>query len=145
MPHEAGAWTRQRTRWHKGWMLTALVHTRNPVQTWRALGAKGTIALLLVLAGTPLVHLAQSLALALWATGSAGVLTIAQPAALAVWMLPALVAARRRGLARSVLSPLAVAYWAMQWAAAWRALGQLVSSPFTWEKTPHRAVPATAT
>ena len=69
MPHEVGPWTRQRTRWQKRWMLTALVHTRNPVETWRAFGGAGTTALLLVLAGTPLLHLAQSLAFVLWVSG----------------------------------------------------------------------------
>jgi glycosyltransferase XagB len=145
MPHEVGPWTRQRTRWQKRWMLTALVHTRNPVETWRAFGGAGTTALLLVLAGTPLLHLAQSLAFVLWVSGYTAlgaedlrvktVLAVAQLAALVVWTVPVLVAARRRGVAQSVLSPLAVAYWAMQWAAAWRAIRQLVGSPFTWEKT----------
>jgi hypothetical protein len=32
----------------------------------------------------------------------------------------------------------------MHWAAAWRAVRQLVSSPFMWEKTPHRAMPRLA-
>jgi hypothetical protein len=155
MPHQVAAWRRQRSRWHKGWMLTALVHTRNPIQTWRALGGKGTIALLLVLAGTPLLYLAQSLALALWASGHIGliaadlqvttILALAQPAALALWTVPLLVAARRRGLAQSVLSPLALAYWAMHWAAAWRALHQLIRSPFTWDKTQHHPTPQPAT
>jgi glycosyltransferase XagB len=155
MPHRVGPWTRQRSRWLKGWLLTALVHTRNPIQTWRALGGKGTIALLLVLAGTPLLYLAQSLALALWASGHTGllaqeppaktILALAQLVALSVWTVPLLVAARRRGIGRSVLSPLALAYWAMHWAAAWRALRQLISSPFTWDKTPHRAMPPLAT
>jgi hypothetical protein len=154
MPHQVGAWTRQRTRWQKGWMLTALVHTRNPVETRRAFGGAGTIALLMVLAGTPLLHLAQSLAFVLWVSGCTAlvagdlrvktILAIAQLAALVVWTVLALVAARRRGVAQWVLSPLAVAYWAMQWAAAWRAVRQLVSSPFTWEKTPHRAMPRPA-
>jgi glycosyltransferase XagB len=155
MPHRIAAWTRQRTRWQKGWMLTALVHTRHPIHTIRALGGTGTIALLLVLAGTPLLYLAQSLALVLWAGGYPGLiagdpaiatnLAIAQLAALTAWIPPLLVAAHRRGLARSVLSPLAIAYTAMHWAAAWRALHQLANAPYTWEKTPHRAIPKPAT
>jgi glycosyltransferase XagB len=154
MPHNVRAWTRQRTRWHKGWMLTALVHTRHPIHTWRALGTTGTLALLVVLAGTPLLYLAQSLALALFAGGHTGLLpqdpplsttlAIAQPAALAAWTAPLLVAAHRRGIAQSVPSPLAIPYWAMHWAAAWRALHQLINSPFTWEKTSHRASPQPA-
>jgi glycosyltransferase XagB len=154
MPHQITAWTRQRTRWQKGWMLTALVHTRNPLHTMRTFGGTGTIAMLLVLAGTPLLYLAQPLALALCATGYTGltaddprvktILAIAQLAALAVWTVPLLVAACRRGIARSVLSPLAVAYWAMHWTAAWRALRHLINSPYTWEKTPHHAIPLPA-
>jgi glycosyltransferase XagB len=30
MPHQIASWTRQRTRWLTGFMLTVLVHTRNP-------------------------------------------------------------------------------------------------------------------
>lgn len=39
------AWLRQRGRWQKGWLQTWMVHMRAPVGLWRALGARGFIAL----------------------------------------------------------------------------------------------------
>ena len=72
MPHQVKPWTKQRTRWLKGFMLTALVHTRNPARTWRTFGRAGTITLLAFMAGTPLLYLAQPIALAIWASGYTG-------------------------------------------------------------------------
>ena len=40
-PTTLDVWTRQRTRWLKGWAQTWLVTMRKPVQTWRALGLWG--------------------------------------------------------------------------------------------------------
>lgn len=51
-------WIRQRTRWIKGYMQTALVHSRRPVSTVAAAGWRGGIGLALLIAGTPLTFLA---------------------------------------------------------------------------------------
>ena len=72
MPHRIGAWTKQRTRWLKGFMLTALVHTRNPARTWRTFGRAGTATMLTFMAGTPLLYLAQPIVLAIWISGYTG-------------------------------------------------------------------------
>ncbi len=42
-PERIGIWFRQRTRWLKGWLQTVLVHSRNPVRTFRELGLRGTM------------------------------------------------------------------------------------------------------
>jgi glycosyltransferase XagB len=151
MPHRIGAWTRQRTRWLKGFMLTALVHTRNPVRTWRAFGRAGTATMLAFMAGTPLLYLAQPIVLAIWASRYTGFaarhlpvsfpLAITQLAVLAVWTALVIAAARRHKLTSAVFAPLLPAYWLMHWTASWRGLYQLIRAPFLWEKTPH---PATA-
>ena len=74
MPHQVGAWTRQRTRWLKGFMLTALVHTRNPARTWRTFGRASTATMLTFMAGTPLLYLAQPIVLAIWISGYKGLI-----------------------------------------------------------------------
>jgi glycosyltransferase XagB len=152
MPDRIAAWTRQRTRWLKGFMLTALVHTRNPARTWRTFGRAGTITMLTFLAGTPLLYLAQPIVLAIWASGYTGFaarhlpvsfpLAMTQLAVLAVWTALVTAAAHRHKLTTAVFAPLLPAYWLMHWTASWRGLYQLIRSPFLWEKTPHTAAAA---
>ena len=152
MPHQVKAWTKQRTRWLKGFMLTALVHTRNPARTWRTFGRAGTATMLTFMAGTPLLYLAQPIVLAIWISGYKGLTAPHLPAGsivpdvqLAVfiaWTALVVAAARRHKLASAVFAPLLPAYWVMHWTASWRGLYQLIRAPFLWEKTPH---PATAT
>jgi len=154
MPHRIKAWTKQRTRWLKGFMLTALVHTRNPARTWRTFGKAGTITMLTFMAGTPLLYLAMPVSLAIWASGYQGLaarglpvgytLTIIQTAIFAVWTALVVAAARRHRMASAVFAPMLPAYWIMHWAASWRGLYQLIRAPFVWEKTAHPATPNTA-
>ena len=151
MPHQVKAWTKQRTRWLKGFMLTALVHTRNPARTWRTFGRAGTITMLIFMAGTPLLYLAQPIVLGIWASGYTGfaarhlpvgsIVPDVQLAVFIAWTALVVAAARRHKLASAVFAPLLPAYWAMHWTASWRGLYQLIRAPFLWEKTPH---PATA-
>jgi glycosyltransferase XagB len=149
MPHRVKPWTRQRTRWLKGFMLTALVHTRNPARTWRTFGRAGTMTLIAFMAGTPLLYLAQPLALGIWASGYHGLiasnlhvmslLVLLQLVALLVWMSLAVAAARKHRMISVVFAPMLPAYWVMHWTATWRGLHQLIVAPFLWEKTPHTA------
>jgi cellulose synthase/poly-beta-1,6-N-acetylglucosamine synthase-like glycosyltransferase len=128
MPHRIGAWTKQRTRWLKGFMLTALVHTRNPARTWRTFGRAGTITMLAFMVGTPLLYLAQPVVLAIWASGYTGFaarnlqvsfpLAITQLAILAVWTARVIAAGRRHKLTSAVFAPLLPAYWLMHWTAS---------------------------
>ena len=151
MPHQVKAWTKQRTRWLKGFMLTALVHTRNPARTWRTFGRAGTITMLTFMAGTPLLYLAQPIVLAIWISGYTGfaarhlpagaIVPDVQLAVFIAWTALVAAAARRHKLAPAVFAPLLPAYWVMHWTASWRGLYQLIRAPFLWEKTPH---PATA-
>jgi hypothetical protein len=50
-------WIRQRSRWIKGYMQTALVHTRHPLSLVRVAGLRATLGFLLLIAGTPLTFL----------------------------------------------------------------------------------------
>jgi glycosyltransferase XagB len=150
MPHRVKAWTKQRTRWLKGFMLTALVHTRNPARTWRTFGRAGTVTMLTFMVGTPLLYLAQPVSLAIWASGYHGLdathlpvsltMTIIQSAIFVVWTALVVAAARKYKLTSAVFAPLLPAYWVMHWTASWRGLYQLIRAPFLWEKTAHTAV-----
>ena len=46
-------WTKQRSRWYKGYLQTWLVHMRHPRQLWQQLGTKGFIGFNLFVGGTP--------------------------------------------------------------------------------------------
>lgn len=145
-------WIRQRTRWIKGYMVTALVHTRNPVRMVRTIGWRGAAGLLGLVAGTPLSFLACPLVWALTVFTYAGgqisgirfapwVVTVTGANAvlgnglmIAVSMLAAV---RRRSLRLAGFALLNPVYWMLHSIAAWRALYQMVRSPFHWEKTPH--------
>jgi cellulose synthase/poly-beta-1,6-N-acetylglucosamine synthase-like glycosyltransferase len=149
------AWIRQRTRWIKGYMVTALVQLRNPVDAWRRLGARGMVGLIGLIAGTPALFLASPLVWAFFLYTFLGgtVPDFTLPGWLKVVTLATLFigngsmiamtafAARRRrnsGLVGyALLNP---AYWVLHSIAAWRALVQLVTKPAHWEKTPHGLV-----
>jgi glycosyltransferase XagB len=155
-------WVRQRTRWIKGYMQTALVHTRRPIRTARAAGLRGVMGLLLLILGTPLTFLLAPL---MWlvtlawavhlagAPGPADLLPGPMEVVGAVNLfvgnllmvaLNALAVGRRRIhhlLPYALLNPL---YWCLHYVAAWRALHQLVRNPFHWEKTPHGLTSQTA-
>ncbi|WP_428029154.1 glycosyltransferase [Ancylobacter sp.] len=152
-PRSLGTWMRQRTRWHKGWMQTLLVHARHPRLLARGIGVPGMLTLLFLLgSGTAaaLFHpvLIASLLLDL-VVGPAGARSLMTTVLDAVWsgvLVAGLLGAtfstvlgmQRRGvpgIARVLaLMPL---YWLMTSVAAWRALLQLVRAPYHWEKTDH--------
>jgi cellulose synthase/poly-beta-1,6-N-acetylglucosamine synthase-like glycosyltransferase len=149
-------WLKQRTRWLKGWMQTYLVHMRRPRETARDLGLLRFFGLQVLMGGlilSALVHpwfyVLAGLELAI------GPLTPPQDDALAnavkVIGLINLVSGYLTGVAlgyvavagrrRRTLAAWALmmpAYWLLISLAAYRALFQLVSSPYSWEKTRHR-------
>ncbi len=60
------AWIRQRTRWIKGYMVTALVHMRRPRQLSRETGVRGVFGVLGLIAGTPAMFLCCPLVWGFW-------------------------------------------------------------------------------
>jgi len=56
-----GNWIRQRSRWIKGYMQTALVHSRRPLELLRKVGVKQFMGFFLLIAGTPLTFLISPL------------------------------------------------------------------------------------
>ena len=147
-------WRNQRTRWMKGWLQTWLVHMRNPVQLARDLGLRGFLAFQLLFFGmiaSSMVHplFAVFLGYTVWTMenlGQADFLTEIMIAAdllmLALGYLAfawLAIGALERGERRSFLAHLLSlhVYWLLISLAAVRAVGQLVTSPHRWEKTPH--------
>lgn len=156
-PDALAVWIPQRTRWLKGFMQTWLVHMRDPWRLRRELGWAGFIGFNAYLGGivlSALVHPFFLMALA-WEAAVGRLLTVPATTmggvmfALSVFVLAggyvsgmaiAGLAAKRRGLLgllpHLLLMPV---YWLLISIAAYRALLQLMTKPYLWEKTPHSA------
>lgn len=146
-------WVRQRSRWHKGYLQTWLVHLRRPRTLYRELGWRGFLGFNLFIGGTPLLALLNPVFWAmtlLWFIAEPPIIERIFPApvyypALACWALgnfvmvyAGLIGVRVNG--RIDLTPaalLAPAYWVMMSIAAVKAVVQLVHNPSLWEKTKH--------
>jgi cellulose synthase/poly-beta-1,6-N-acetylglucosamine synthase-like glycosyltransferase len=150
---DVGNWIRQRSRWIKGYMQTFLVHTRRPLALLRAVGPLGLLAFVFFVGGTALSGVLNPifwtilLVFALLPDGygsdflpptlaSVAIINLVAGNGLFIW-LTMLAPLRRRWLDLAPLGLTVVAYWALMSAAAWKALWQLVSRPFYWEKTRH--------
>lgn len=148
-PDSFRSWLTQHTRWHKGYLLTALVHTRRPVDMARQFGPMSLLALLVMVLGTPLQYLIQPAVLALAISGAMGhngfagalavdavAVSVLQIGTFIVSLTVAFLACPRP---RSRYVVAVIAYPFLHWVAACRALYQLITAPFLWEKTTHMA------
>lgn len=152
-------WMRQRSRWIKGWIQTYFVRMRHPIRLYKALGFKGFFGFQIMIGGFPLSSLIHPVFYI-----SIFVAALMQPAApdekwseqigqftfltsfnilvlvsgYSLSILASMAAAANRGLQSLILSSLTMpAYWLLISAGAYRALFQLFSKPFHWEKTDH--------
>ena len=155
-PERFGVWLRQRTRWLKGWMQTYLVHNRQPIQLWRDLGPAAFVGFHLYSGGLILSALVFPIFCTLavvdlwrgywlsnfhtpverivWAIAVFNLATAYVGSVVAAW-----IAAWRMGSMRLALGAfLMPVYWLLISLAAYRALFQLMTSPYRWEKTEHR-------
>jgi len=145
-------WTRQRSRWLKGWMQTYVVRMRHPRATLSHLGLRGFLTFQIVIGAFLLSALAHPLfyvaaiflpvfnaeattaAQLLLLLFNVAVLLIGFGAAI----LAGLVGAKARGLkglgVHALTMPL---YWLLISFSAYRALFQLFIKPHHWEKTVH--------
>ena len=153
-PSTFGVWLPQRTRWLKGWAQTWLAQMRRPRVLWRGVGPGGFLVLQLLMLGMvasavfhPLMLLSLvpfALALAdgivLGPMGTAllvlSLMNVLASYAVFAVLARAVLRGRERWLARGLLWRLPP-YWLALGLAGWRALGQLVTDPHRWEKTPH--------
>lgn len=152
-PEKFSGWLFQRTRWFKGWLQTYIVHMRNSRDLREQLGGRGYVAFQLLIGGTvaaALVHpiflfwllahlLFDGLSFTTWFEGfktSIALLTLSSG-----YLASASLAAsglRRRGFSSAAFVVLTIPiYWLLLSAAAWRAVWQLMRSPYHWEKTEH--------
>lgn len=137
-------WVFQRTRWLKGYLQTLAVHARNPVLLWRSGALPGLCLTMGLAALSALVHAPFLLVTALLATtgnlsGEALWLTLGFSAAgYGVNALCAITGMRRAGLAWHWSSLAGMPfYWPLQTLAMIRAIWQLLTNPFFWDKTEH--------
>lgn len=155
-PANFRTWRNQRTRWLKGWIQTYLVHMRNPLRTARDLGWLQFFGLQVLMGGLILSTLVHPwfyvVAIAEAAYGPLQTLDHhALSEAVTVLGLVNLVLGYVSGVAlgcvavagrgRSGLALWALlmpAYWLLISLAAYRALFQIVTAPYRWEKTQHR-------
>lgn len=146
------AWIKQRTRWIKGYMVTAAVNTRNTLRYIRRTGVAGAVGFLGLILGTPLAFLAYPVALGFTIVTYVGYNFVGL--VLPEWLLAgglvsmlfgnammilvsAITTWRRHGWRIAIFALLNPAYWVLHSIAAWRAAWQMLTSPHKWEKTPH--------
>ncbi len=146
-------WIRQRTRWFKGYMQAWFVHTREPVKLVRELGFRNSIHFLMLIGGMLFCLLANPVFwtfTAFWFVHRLKALDALFPPPIflmgAVCLFignfafvysGALGCYRRRYYDLVKYALLMPPYWFCMSFAAWRALGQLITNPFKWEKTRH--------
>lgn len=146
-------WIRQRSRWLKGYLMTWLSHMRRPLKLWQDLGPIGFLGLNVLFLGGAVTYLAMPVfwaAVLFWLTSGAPVFGDRLPdwaqsvlaygfavgqvvmlgcAALALW--------RRRALDLLAWLPILPIYWTLGAIAAWKAIIEVATAPFYWDKTQH--------
>jgi cellulose synthase/poly-beta-1,6-N-acetylglucosamine synthase-like glycosyltransferase len=148
-----GNWTRQRSRWMKGYMQTWLVHMRDPVAFVRSSGLRGFLAFQIFIGGAVLAALVNPMLWSVflltqilpfvsgWADLGSPLASIALASLIggnAIFTYVMMLGAVKRDWFH--LTPYGLSsfvYWLFISAAAYRGLWQLYRRPFYWEKTAH--------
>ncbi len=149
------AWLHQRTRWHKGWIQTLVVHLRQPVLSCKQLGLKNFAMLLLIFFGGMLCLWAAPLTAlvlfkAVWNFYQNGGLVFDSMSVYTIFCvlfgLGGAVAtiyqgSVRRGLAAKKWELLSIPfYWVLGCIASYKALLEFCIKPHYWRKTEHGIV-----
>lgn len=147
-------WIKQRSRWNKGYLMTWLVHMRDPVALWRDLGPRGFAGMQVLLLGSVLqpilapalwtlwllsLGLPHSVALDLNATQLHHILLVMLLTE-AFTALIALIAIHRAG--HPVRWPWVIVlslYFPLATLASAKAIAEAATRPFHWDKTQHGA------
>lgn len=146
-------WIRQRSRWIKGYMQTTLVHLRHPVRLLRQIGLRSSLGFLFLVGGTPLIFLISPLLwvmFVVWLLFKPGspvfsmtmlgvyisLLNFLVGNGIMIYLNMLAVVKRRyyRLFPYALLNPI---YWILHSIAAYKALWQLITKPYYWEKTFH--------
>lgn len=145
-------WIRQRSRWTKGYLVTWAVHMRNPARLWRDFGPRRFLAVQTLILGSLLQVLLAPLhwAFFLLPPGPdhplAAILTA--PILLAITgfylvaeacsiLLIALALRRAGHPPQWPWLPLTIPYFLMATLAGMKALAEIATRPFHWDKTRH--------
>lgn len=151
-PTETGVWLRQRTRWLKGWMQTWLVEMRHPRRFLKDLGIRRFLVYHIFSAGLIVSTLLYPLMLVFIAYSALDLIlvdaTVTDRSILLIdcvnitmGYLSFHALGKRSPVGKKVAGPIlrcVPLYWLLVSVAAWRAVKQLCTKPFLWEKTPHR-------
>ena len=148
-----GGWIRQRSRWLKGYMQTALVHLRAPARFIRTVGVLPFLGFVIFLLGAVMTSLLSPffwiLSCVLALIGSEAVLgpygavvaTLSYVSLIGgncvLTLLAMLAPLKRRWLHLAPYGASVFFYWLLISLAAYKGLYQLVRRPFYWEKTQH--------
>jgi cellulose synthase/poly-beta-1,6-N-acetylglucosamine synthase-like glycosyltransferase len=149
---EVGNWIRQRSRWIKGYMQTSLVYLRNPIDLVKRVGIKNALAFAMLIGGTPLTFLATMPMLMLFTAWLvlgvnldalfpgvvlyAGLFNLFLGNSMMV-VVNAFGVVRRRNYGLALFALANPFYWLLHSVASYKALWQLITKPFYWEKTNH--------
>lgn len=145
-------WVRQRSRWLKGYAMTWGVHMRDPRQLWRELGPRRFVGFQILFLGAlsqyllaPVLWSFWIIPLGLWhpmqevmTAGQMNALILCFLGAEAVNITVALWAVR--GRAHRHLMPWVPTlhiYFPLGALAGWKAIYEVVTMPFYWDKTAH--------
>jgi glycosyltransferase XagB len=151
-----GNWIRQRSRWVKGYMQTFLVYSRHPITLIKRIGLRNFLSFALFVGGTPVTFLATPIFYFLFVLGLIGMLfgnqmiSVLFPRWVLYIALFNLVIGNFLGIYLNMIAiflrknyklmPFALfnpVYWLLHSIAAYKALWQLFTRPFYWEKTQH--------
>jgi len=146
------AWIRQRTRWIKGYLVTAAVNLRHPASWARHNGGRAVVTMAGLIVGTPANFLLYPVTLAFtlcaWLLGPLvqirlphGLLVLGMINLVLMNLLMIITSGiagwRRYNWRIGIFAIFLPVYWLLHAAAAWRAVFQLIFDPHRWEKTPH--------
>jgi hypothetical protein len=148
-----GNWIRQRSWWIKGYMQTYLVHMRHPLRLYHWIGARAFLGFQLLIGGTFATFLCNPLLWMLFLVWivlrPAWLETLFPPAILSLSLVSLIVGNtlaislnmlavfRRHLYGLTILALANPFYWMLHSFAAYKALYQLFTNPFYWEKTVH--------
>ncbi|WP_259444679.1 glycosyltransferase [Neotabrizicola shimadae] len=145
-------WVRQRSRWIKGYMMTWGAHMRDPQQLWQDLGPWRFIGVQIQFLGSATQNLFAPVLWSLWPIAFGYwhpiVDVLPHPWILAMTALfvstqaidltiAAIALRRSRHPFSPIWLPVLMFYHMMAVPAAWKALWEVMTRPFYWDKTTH--------
>ncbi|WP_112309707.1 glycosyltransferase [Pseudogemmobacter bohemicus] len=145
-------WVKQRSRWIKGHMMTWIVHMRQPLRLWREVGTRAFLGFQVMFLGAAVQTLLAPLLWSFWiiAFGFSHPLAEALPegvawAMLAAFLLSAVVDFTLGWLALKQAGHRISKFWVftlhlyqpLATFAGAKALWELITRPFYWDKTSH--------